>query len=733
MVYQWLERRRRSVIVALLSGSAALAAFGQTPEQHARIADDVFPVSVQFSRVPSGPGWRNETPPISPEVMRLTIQNIIDHGFTNLSVGAFSGDQTQDLLRYAQARGMQIDFTTNGFEMFDRVQPPAISVYSPRYADAVRAYIRTGQAPAARPGAPAAAGKGLAPVRQIERIHTVFPFKDEPFHAGPESFDYSMDARVAFRKQYGYDMPDSLGAVRNDPRRWLDLLNFQSSVFPEGWRQVYKVVKEFDARPKVVMTHDSHSTFGAGVNSNAKVAMDDVFHWGGDYADIFIYDIYPYTMFDYRYGEAGRLPKPRLSQMHYTISQLRNVTTTYNKELGFWVGTFNQRWFKRFMSEEMRQQYWAEQELAMTAVAHGANFLITGLNIPEDSLHWENFGSGMKLLQKAGPGLLRAPKVKARACFLFPRTQYLQLQEEYYNVGLTFELFLRAFGELDILHEEQVTDDNLNGYDMLVLADVKLLPEKVARHIEAFVRKGGTVVADCVPQLNELKEPFDVMNGLFGVSGADTRRIRNDGQWVPFTTLPPKLSFPPPADRVSEPVRTDRVSGQVFGSPYHFGVVSPRALTVSKGNVLLSTESGQPALVRNALGRGKAYLLGFCLQDTYFGTWKHADVPGRDQLRMLLGNIIRDSKVVAHVSSSNPEIEASLRANASEGYLFVINHEATKPDAVIRLSELPFSVKRIVDIDSGEDVAFTRKNGVVTLKVLAPFATTRLMKVVSGK
>ena len=25
--------------------------------------------------------------------------------------------------------------------------------------------------------------------------------------------------------------------------------------------------------------------------------------------------------------------------------------------------------------------------------------------------------------------------------------------------GLSFELFLRAFGELDILHEEQVTDE----------------------------------------------------------------------------------------------------------------------------------------------------------------------------------------------------------------------------------------------------------------------------------
>ena len=54
----------------------------------------------------------------------------------------------------------------------------------------------------------------------------------------------------------------------------------------------------------------------------------------------------------------------------------------------------------------------------------------------------------------------------------------IQLQEEYFNVGLSYELFLRAFGELDILHEEQVTDDALDGYQVLVLFDVKLLPER---------------------------------------------------------------------------------------------------------------------------------------------------------------------------------------------------------------------------------------------------------------
>jgi hypothetical protein len=209
------------------------------------------------------------------------------------------------------------------------------------------------------------------------------------------------------------------------PKNGLTLLNFQSGTFSDGWRQVYKIVKDFDPRPKIVLTHDSHSTFGGGVKSDAKVAMDDVFHWGGDFADVFIYDIYPYTMFDYRYGEPGKLPKPRISQMHYTISQLRNVTSTYGKELAFWVGTYNEAWFKRFMGPAMQRQYWAERELAYTAVAHGANLLITGIKIPSDSLHWEDFGKGLAVIQKAGPWIVKGAQTKSQSLFPFSKNTIL--------------------------------------------------------------------------------------------------------------------------------------------------------------------------------------------------------------------------------------------------------------------------------------------------------------------
>jgi hypothetical protein len=51
-------------------------------------------------------------------------------------------------------------------------------------------------------------------------------------------------------------------------------------------------------------------------------------------------------MFDFRFGEPARLPKPRISQTHYCFAQMRNLTRTYGKQLGFWFGVYNRAWFK---------------------------------------------------------------------------------------------------------------------------------------------------------------------------------------------------------------------------------------------------------------------------------------------------------------------------------------------------------------------------------------------------
>ena len=714
--------RYSSTVLLFIGLHSFLQAQDQLPETTPRVKTGSFPVSVQFTPVPSGKGWRDEKPPLTDQVIEETIHNIILHGCTNLSTGEFSnGGANEKVLKYAQKLGMKIDCTSNGVQLFERNNPPSLNIYSSEYIDEVKKRIEP----------------VLGNIKKLENPYTTFPYMDEPFHADTTAFNYSQATKNEFKKQFGYAMPVNYSLARKDPKKYLDFVNFQSNTFVTAWKQIYKEVKAFDPRPKIVMTHDSHNTMGAGVESDSKYAVDDVFHWGGEYADLFLYDIYPYTMFDYRYGEYGKLPKPRISQMHYTMAQMRNVTRTYGKELGFWLGTYNEGWFRRYMNSDMEKQYWGERELAYTAIANGANFIITGINIPQEARHWDDFGKGMRAIQKVGAEILAAPKVKSRACFLFPRSQYVQMNEEYFNVGLTFELCMRSFGELDIIHEEQIVDEKMNGYDILVLADVKMLPTQVAKNIDKFVHNGGIVIADCVPQLDAYMQPLSTMSKLFGVSSASMDRALQKGQWNPFSTLPAQWAFglttPPP-----EPVKIlAKAVGSAFGGSYDFNVITPRNCLNVDGSVVFKMESGQSMLTQKGVGKGKTYLLGFCLQDTYFQSWKTADLASRSQLYDLMHNIFSDSEVRSHSYSSNPDMEVTVRANDKEAFVFVINHESTNAITDVTLADLGFKVGEIMDVEWGRPVAFTSDGDITKFTVLAfegtPTGVTRLLRVTPKK
>lgn len=645
------------------------------------------------------------------------VEEIIEHGFTGLEFPLHvPRAESAEVLKYAQSRGMYVTydstFQRGGVENFGRNAPPPISVFSPEYAVAVRKNVDA----------------AFDEVKGMPDVYNVFCYHDEPFHAGPKSFDYGEDVKRAFKKRYGYDLPPDVESARRNPKVWLDVINFRSDEFPVGWRQAYRIIKEVDSRARVILTHDSHSTFGGGVRSNSKIAVDDVFHWGADFADTFVFDIYPYMMFDFRYGEYGKLRKPRLSQMHYAFGQMRNLTYTYGKGLGFWFGTFNRKWFARFMGPKLKAQYWAERETTFTAVAQGANFLISGYNIPQDRRHWESLGEGLRLLQKAAPGLQKTQKKRAKACFLFPRTQYIQLQQEYWNVGLSYELFLRAFGELDVVHEEQVKDDYLDQYRILALFDVQLLPDEVARRVESFVRRGGVVIADCVPNLDAYRKPSKTMEDLFGVRDVVTRRVKRSGVWVPALAKPHWFIPPEPGDE-DPVVERGRVKGAALNRSFDFGIVSPRDCRVVSSEVLLKTASGHPAVVSRRVGKGQVFLLGFCTQDSYFQTWKDNDPESRNQLRDLMHRLTETAGVRAHVYSSNPGIEAALRANDKDGYLIVINHEAESPNTNVRLVGLDFVVGEIIDLADDAHVKFMQSGSEVLLNLKVVQQKPRLLRV----
>lgn len=673
---------------------------------------EFFPAVTQFSPVPSGVGWKGEEGPISEETLCATIDTILEHGFTGLELPTHRPPEEEAiLLEYARSKGMIISYHAGALEGFGRTEPPDPCVYSPEYGEAARARVSA----------------ALETLKAVPDLYNVFTYQDEPFHWGPKSFEFGPAAGTEFQKRFGYELPADLNSIRDNPKQWLDVINFQSGMFPDGWRQIYDIVKGINPGFKVTMTHDSHNTFGGGCTSHSELAIDDVFHWGGDFADLFVFDLYPYMMFDFRFGKPAQLPKPRISQTHYAFAQMRALARAYKKDLGFWVGTYNPTWFGAYLCPELAAMDWSEREMSMTAVAQGANYLLTGYKIPVDAGHWEKFGAGLRLLQKTGGKLLNMPKVQAKACMLFPRTQYIQLQREYFNVGLSFEAFLRAFGELDIVHEDQVVDETLEGYQLLVLFDVELLPAAVMTHIARFVRNGGVVVADCVPRLNETKEPSPVLEEVFGAGGMTASRMVRQGHWVPYKNQPPQWANLPENTSDETALSVDAIKTTVLGEALDLKLVSPRSCTVSTAEVLAESTGRQPVVLRSVAGKGQALLLGFCLQDTYFQTYEeNADV-ARSQLLNLLRAMAASTGIHPHVRSSNPDIEASIRANEHEAVLFVINHEAAVSDTIVELRELPFGVRSIINYEDGKPVSFTGEEGRIQVALSTPLGTVQLL------
>lgn len=154
----------------------------------------------------------------------------------------------------------------------------------------------------------------------------------------------------------------------------------------------------------------------------------------------------------------------------------------------------------------------------------------------------------------------------------------------------------------------------------------------------------------------------------------------------------------------------------------------PRACKVTTGEVLLAGNQGAPALVRKRSGKGQTFLFGFCMQDTAFESWRTGDTAARNSLERLLRKLAQSAGVRPHISSSNPDIEAALRAGAARALVFAINHEAEGENAEIRIADSSQAVRRIFNQTEQQDVTFHRDGREIVLAVTASRERPQLMR-----
>jgi len=189
-------------------------------------------------------------------------------------------------------------------------------------------------------------------------------------------------------------------------------------------------------------------------------------------------------------------------------------------------------------------------------------------------------------------------------------------------------------------------------------------------------------------------------------------------------------TFDPLVSDIKAPAfKMSAVSDKAFKQNLQFRVASPRSCQVSGEKVVLRTESGEPALVINKTGKGNTYLFGFCVQDTYFHTWKEDDRQSGDELMKMVGRVRQNTGVRSHVWSSNPGIEAAIMANSKEGYLFIIKHEESNPETLVKLNGLAFTPKKIIDVDNEQPLDFKISDAGIEIRISASFGTTGLYRI----
>jgi len=626
------------------------------------------------------------------------IDDIIAHGFNTLTfsahrLGAEPGSPYDYAEDYAQRRGMAVSYSFQGdFSILRRGAPPEVSVYSPEYADRIRPRIE----------------KAISTAKRVPRLLNVQGYMDEPFQEGERTFDYSEATAAEYERRFGRPLPRTQDVLQ-DPEELLRYLDFRAAYFPAGWEQSYAVVRELweqempgRRRFWVELTHDSHNTFGAAAGpSGVQYAVDDVFHWGAPF-DSVNYDIYPYLSRDYRTGEFAEFPEPRMAGVHMAFAQMRNLARTHDKKLGFWLES---GWGDKLKPEAgLAEATWSPRELTYTALGHGCDYLNTFWGIPEDERWWKEYGQVMNEVKSIAPLLARSRRRPARACFIFPRTQHLLLQEEYWNVMVAYEAFLQAYGELDCVHEDQLRDGKLDEYDVVALFDVHCLPQPCAEVLRGWVEAGGLLIADEVPQTDERRQRMATLDGVFGVGST------------------PSQSNTPVA--LSEP-----------GHP-HLPIVrtyEPAGATPLSGAPTLA--DGRPAFLRHAFGRGSALLMQFPLKDAYLAHLMEADDEAPEFAALsVLRSVLQAEGSRAGVRSSNPGIEACVR-ETPEGTLLVllINHECHRPAAQISVRGAPPNAF-VQDLMSGRPIERpAMDDGELVLPAEVPFGQTRLYGIFPGR
>lgn len=412
---------------------------------------------------------------------------------------------------------------------------------------------------------------------------------------------------------------------------------------------------------------------------------------------------------------------------------IRSAGHSYGK--GFWIGELQAGQGVSGMRiaqpvTARNEQFWLWQVLA-----HGAREVAVYAWYPMSS-GYESGGYGLinldgsvtdrakaagavaRVVEQNAAGINRAQPAPAHVAILYGRLSYMVGGTEPGNAVLgnaerdslygVYRAFWHQQIPIDFLNAPTLTLADLRPYKIVFLPYPVMLSKQVADAVREYVSQGGTAVAEARLAWNDARgyaSPVIPGFGLDRVFGAHETSIHPESE--PHLILGSSTALP----------------GMQGGDVIHGAAFQEDLQPLATASVLAKFADGQPAIVQNSFGRGKAILAGSFIGLAY--QQKQDAVTGKFLVSLAAAAGVTPPVRVSGAGTSKVEVRQLISDN--EQFIFVFNHAANPAKATISL-RLPWQVQSAHDLVSDEKLTSSEirssANGEETVlqKDLAPKA-----------
>ena len=316
-------------------------------------------------------------------------------------------------------------------------------------------------------------------------------------------------------------------------------------------------------------------------------------------------------------------------------------------------------------------------------------------------------GDTAKIIEAQAAALLAAKPAPAQVAILYNRLSYmvggtetslskLGNAERDSLLGL-HRMFLEEQIPADFIHPEDVVANRLGQYKIVFLPYPVMLARNVADGIRRYVENGGTVVAEARLAWNDARGiASDIIPGagLDEIFGAREHLIRPADQ--PELEMAPLPGLPGMAPR-------EKVAAAGFEED-----LTP----AESAQVLARFADGQPAMVENSFGKGKAVLVGSFVALAY----ERQDEPSSKQLLIALAKQAGVAPTVTITGADPSKTEVRRLLSPEQQMLFVFYHGTTCATATFSL-HLPWKGTAARNLLTGTSEQVSENNGAAVLKV----------------